>query len=526
MKRLTSALVLTGALSFGIALTGATSLVAAPTDESAQAQARFRPRIGDRQVQTILMRIRSNGEALVQTLDGIPARGRVYSNRTRTADDVSYLVEDLVTATNHLDDHISRALATRADVDDLLRRAALVDTAFGRTSQGNTATTAWTTIRRDVDSVANAYGLTWNWGSPEYSNEPATGVYRQLQGTYTMDVGRSDNAQRTIDAALRSVSAADRDRVTRQLNNRLDQPELVAIDRTGGRTIIASTRGPQYTFEADGQARTEQGPGGQSITTRASLYGDQLNVTTTGMANNEFRVTFEPLRGGQELRVTRLLYNDALARPVSLQTIYRRTSETPDWDLYNRPATGRGTRPAGNAGNTGVIVPNGTVLSARLDQPLNLRQAREEDRITLTVHNAPRPELEGATIEGYVTSNLSSLDERSRVALQFDTIRLRNGRTSDFDGVIESIVGPNGQTIRFDGEVATVDRDKSSSAVQRGALGAVVGGLIGALAGGGKGAVIGAAIGGGGAAATVLIDNPSQPELQRGTDFTIRARSR
>jgi hypothetical protein len=188
--------------------------------------------------------------------------------------------------------------------------------------------------------------------------------------------------------------------VTRQLNNRLDQPEFVAIDRTGGRTVIASTRGPQYTFEADGQARTEQGPGGQSITTRASVYGDQLNVTTTGMANNEFRVTFEPLRGGQELRVTRLLYNDALARPVSLQTIYRRTSETPDWDLYNRPATGRGTRPAGNTGNAGIIVPDGTVLSARLDQTVNLRQAREEDRITLTVHNAPRPNWKARRSKG------------------------------------------------------------------------------------------------------------------------------
>ena len=147
-----------------------------------------------------------------------------------------------------------------------------------------------------MDAVANAYGLTWDWRNPEYSNEPATGVYRQLQGTYTLDVGRSDNTQRTINTALQGVSAADRDRVTRQLNNRLDPPELIAIDRTGGRTVIASTHGPQFTFEADGQARTEQGPGGQSITTRASLYGDQLNVTTTGVANNEFRVTFEPLR--------------------------------------------------------------------------------------------------------------------------------------------------------------------------------------------------------------------------------------
>ena len=523
MKRFTSVLTLVGAFGIAVSLTAATPLAAAPADESAQAQVRFRPRIGDRQVQTILMRIRTNGESLVQTLDGIPARGRIYSNRTRTADDVSYLVEDLVTAANHLDDHISRALTTRADVDDLLRRAALVDTALGRMPEARTATNAWATIRRDVDSLANAYGLTWDWRSPEYSNEPATGVYRQLQGTYALDLGRSDNTQRTIDMALRGVSAADRDRVTRQLNNRLDPPQNIAIDRNAGRTVIASTHGPQFTFDADGQARTEQGPGGQSITTRASLYGDQLNVTTTGMANNEYRVTFEPLRGGQELRVTRWVYNDALAQPISLQSVYRRTSETPDWELYNRPATGRGTRPAGN---TGVIVPDGTVLTARLDQPLNLRQAREEDRITLTVHNAPRPELEGATLEGYVTSNQSSLNERARIALQFDTIRLRNGRTSDFDGVIQSIVGPNGQTIRFDGEVATVDRDKSSDAVQRGALGAIVGGLIGALAGGGKGAVIGAAIGGGGAAATVLIDNPSQPELQRGTEFTIRSRSR
>jgi hypothetical protein len=223
------------------------------------------------------------------------------------------------------------------------------------------------------------------------------------------------------------------------------------------------------------------------------------------------------------LRVTRRIYNEALTRPVTLQTIYRRTSTTPDWEVFNRPSTGPANRPG--RGNAGVAVPDGTVLTARLDQTINFRQTREEDRIMLTVHNAPRPELEGATIEGYVTSNLSMLNERSRVAVQFDTIRLRNGRTSDFDGVIESITGPNGQRIQFDGEQATVESRKGD-AVQRGALGAVVGGLIGAVMGGTKGAVIGAAIGGGGAAATVLIDDKDRPELLRGTDFTIRARTR
>jgi hypothetical protein len=523
MTRVTSAFILIGALGFGPGMAAAPPSLVGPVGDSAQAQARFRPRIGDRQVQAILSRIRTNGETLMQTIDGMPARGRVYSNRTRSADDVAYLVDDLVNAAVHLDDHISRAITTRSDVDDLLRRADTVDQALARTSQPRVVTTSWTNIRRDVDSLANAYGLTWDWQNPQYSNDPVTGVYRQLQGTYTIDVGRSDNTQRVIDTAVRSATAADRDRLNRQLTNRLDPPELVAIDRNGGKIVVASSHGPQFTFDADGQARTEQGFGGQSITTRASLYGDQLNVTTTGVANNEFGVTFEPLRGGQELRVTRRIYNDALARPVTLQTIYRRTSETPDWSLYNRPNAGS-TRPA--RGNAGLLVPNGTVLVARLDQTVNLRQARDEDRITLTVRNAPQADLEGATIEGYIATNQSMANDRNRVTVQFDTIRLRNGRSGDFDGVIESITGPNGQRIQFDGEQATVDRSSGGDAVQRGAIGAVVGGLIGALAGGGKGAVIGAAIGGGGAAATVLIDNPGQAELSRGTEFTIRARTR
>jgi hypothetical protein len=518
MKKLISALSLIGALGF--VSPAATPSAATPSNDSAQA--RFRSRLSDRQVQAILTRIRTNAEALVRTIDGVPPRGRVYGN-TRQPDDVAYLIEDLTRAAVHLDDHITRQLAVRADVDDVLRRAALVDEAFTRSAQTRAVQTSWNTIRRDIDSLASAYGLTWDWRNPQYSNEPATGVYRQLTGTFTLDVARSDDPQRVIDAALRTTTAANRARITRQLTNRLDPPERVAVDRTDGRIVIASSHGPQFTFDADGQPRTEQGAAGQTITTRAAVYGDQLDVTTTGVANNEFGVSFEPLRDGQELRVTRRIYNDALSRPVSLQSIYRKTSDTPDWNLYDRAARGGSTTRPGSAG-TGVLVPDGTVLVARLDQTVNLRATREDDLITLTVRNAPRPELEGATIEGTVLTSPSSND-RSRVSVRFDQIRLRNGRSGEFDGVVEQVTGPDGRPIRFDGEQATIDRSSSGSAVQRGAIGAVIGGIIGALAGGGKGAVIGAAIGGGGAAATVLLDDSGQPELVRGTEFTIRART-
>jgi hypothetical protein len=515
---------LTGTL--GLAAGAGTPLSAAPAD-AAQSQGRFRARVSDRQVQAILTRIQTNTQTIIRGIDGDPPRGRAWGNQSRRADDVVFLVEDLQRATTHLEDHLARQLVVRADVDDLLRRATAVDQAFARQAPNANVRQAWTNVRRDVDSLTSAYSLTFDWQNPQYSTDPLTGVYRELDGTYSIVPAQSDNPQTVISNAVRTLPSAERARAERQLANRLDPPDTIAIDRTGNRIVIASSRGPQLTFDADGSPRTETGPAGATITTRASIYGDQLDVTTVGVANQEFGVTFEPLAGGRELRVTRTMYGDALTRPVTLRTVYRKTSDIPDWNLYNRP--GAGTAPGSAVPRPGrssatPLVPDGVTLVAALDSTVNLQSAREDDRITLTVRNAPRPELEGATIHGTIYM-ATPVRENPRLTLQFDEIRLANGRTSVFDGVIERVVAPNGRAVRFDGEVTSVDRN-SSDAITRGAIGAGIGALIGAIAGGGKGAIIGAAIGGGGAAATVLFDDPEQPQLLRGTQFTIRSRSR
>ena len=53
------------------------------------------------------------------------------------------------------------------------------------------------------------------------------------------------------------------------------------------------------------QVRTEPGDAGRTANTRATLYGDQLVVTTTGPGGTDFAVTFAPLDDGRNLRVTR-----------------------------------------------------------------------------------------------------------------------------------------------------------------------------------------------------------------------------
>jgi hypothetical protein len=113
------------------------------------------------------------------------------------------------------------------------------------------------------------------------------------------------------------------------------------------------------------------------------------------------------------------------------------------------------------------------------------------------------------------------LSGRADMALNFESIRMRNGRTYPFAGVIESIRTVDGETISVDNEGTVEDESQTEKNVQRGAIGAALGAIIGAITGGGTGAAIGAAIGAGGGAGTVIAQGRDQLDLPRGTELTL-----
>src|SRR5207247_1587602 len=114
-----------------------------------------------------------------------------------------------------------------------------------------------------------------------------------LTGTYQLDVSRSDNVANVVDRAVRSLPYQDRQRVREAALRRLESPDTLAIERRGRNITIASSRAPQFTFEADQRTRTEQLPSGRTMQVNAALTGDQLVINTTGDRNNDFSVTFE-----------------------------------------------------------------------------------------------------------------------------------------------------------------------------------------------------------------------------------------
>ena len=352
--------------------------------------------------------------------------------------------------------------------------------------------------------------------------------YETLTGTYELDRSRSDDPQRIVDDAMRQLPPGEQTAVTRRLMRRLNPPEELAIDQRGNQVSLASSRVPEMTFVADGGTQTETGPGGRQMATRAALYGDRLEVSATGTAGNDFSVSFAPLERGDGLRMTRRVFDAGLRAPIVMQSVYQRTSTMPDWDVYSeanlrRPGASPNRSPRYSGYNPSVV-PEGTTLVARLDRPIHLSSARPDERVTLVVDSAPEAYLRGAVIEGYLLDTPTTSNGRTSVNLDFDTVRLQNGQSGRFDGIIEGIRGPNGEAIEYNGEPVQPN-DQQQQAVQRGAVGAAVGALIGAIAGGGKGALIGAVLGGGGAAATVVLDPRNASTLPEGTAFTIRAQA-
>ena len=167
-------------------------------------------------------------------------------------------------------------------------------------------------------------------------------------------------------------------------------------------------------------------------------------------------------------------------------------------------------------------MPDGTRFVALLDNALSTTNAREGDLYTMTTRSPSQ--YEGAVIQGVVSAVNESgrLTGRAGMSLSLRSIRLRNGGSYQFDGVIEDIRTPGGETVRVDRE-GTVDTDSSQTqkTVERGAIGAALGAVIGAIAGGGKGAAIGAVIGAGGGAGTVMVEGRDRLDLERGTEVTI-----
>ena len=450
---------------------------------------------------------------------------RNYNDRN-SADEVRRQLSDFEMALTQLRNRVNSRQSSSSDARNVLDRAAFLNNYITNRQLSYQTENSWSPVRTDLEQLASAFNIAWNWSNyPSGNTYPNTGGgygnRRDLTGTFQLNSSRGDDVRQAVDNATRNLSLAERQRVYDSLLRRLDPPQMLAIDRRGNSITIASTRAPQINFVADGREQVETTNGGRTIRVRSTLSGDTLTITRTGERANDFTVTFDPQAGGRELLVTRTLYSDRISQPVIVRTYYDRTSDVAQLNIYD---TNREGVAVGEPNPTGTfIVPNGTEIVAVLNNDLSTQNAREGDRFTMTVRSPGQ--YDGATLEGTVSSinRGGRISGRSEMTLDFDTIRMRDGRSYRFAGILETVRTPSGDVVRVDNEGAVRESDQTNKTVQRTAIGTAVGAIIGAIAGGGKGAAIGAVIGAGAGAGSVYVQGRNDVDLTAGTELTVRS---
>ncbi|MCA1640607.1 MAG: hypothetical protein LC785_01215 [Acidobacteria bacterium] len=496
------------------------------TGLTAQAQ---RARVNRFQVAQIISRVQSDTARFRTDLDYAIRNSRI--DNTRRENNINLYITDFVNATTQLRTRNNQRRATVADVRLVLDRATLVDNFLRRNQLEGNVNDDWATVRADLGELASAYGITWNPDTARggYGNNPLPGtstvygVDRLLTGTYRLDVSRSDDPRTAAQNASRALPGYNRQRTEDALIARLEAPDTLAVERRGTQVTIASTRAPQITFVADGRERVEQAADGHSVRARASVYGDQLIVSTTGDRDSDFTVTFDPIEGGRRLEVTRRISDINLRTPVTVRSVYERTSDVAQFDVYRGGGYTAGTTVP--TASSEFIVPDGVTLSATLDQDLSTRTTREGEQFTMTVTQPS--EYAGASLQGHISGVARSgrVTGRSEMSFNFDRIVLRDGRSYTFSGFVEGIRSTNGESVKVDNEGGVRDSSQTNRTVQRTAIGTAVGAIIGAIAGGGSGAAIGAVVGAGAGAGSVYVQGRDDLELLRGSEVTVRSSS-
>jgi hypothetical protein len=442
---------------------------------------------------------------------------------TSREDSINSMVANFEMATNRLKNNFSSRRSTASDVQQVLSRAVSINSFVANNNLSNPAENSWAEIRNDLNTLAGYYRVSSNWNNTvidqregQWSNGYGNFDSR-LTGTYRLNASRSDNVSTMIDRAIGQYQSNDRDRMRNNLERRLRSPETLTFEKRGQTLTMSSSNAQSVTLNADGVKRSETSPNGRTVTTSVVSNNSDLTITYDGDRTNDFFVTFAPTNNGQ-LRVTRRVYLENMSETITVSSIYDKTSQTADW---NNTAG----QPVFNGGPTGgFTVPNNTAMVATLDSALSTRTARDGERFTMTV-NSPS-QFDGAVIEGSVVGKQSGVvSGRASMSLTFTSIRMPDGRTYQFAGIIDQVREANGNIITVDNEGAIRDRSQTTQTATRTGIGAVLGAIIGAIAGGGSGAAIGAGVGAGAGAGTVILQGRDNLELGRGAQFSLTATS-
>jgi len=172
---------------------------------SAGAQVSGQPyRISDREVARLLDRIKSKTGTFRDSLKKALNKSRI--DHTQREDDINAYVKAFEEEMKRLEDRFDQHKSTAPDVESVLNRAARIDAYMIRHPLDARVQGDWGTLRADVELLANAYNISWQWSGDWRTRPVADLPYRvsdkQVEEILHRIESQSDEFRKSLDRAL------------------------------------------------------------------------------------------------------------------------------------------------------------------------------------------------------------------------------------------------------------------------------------------------------------------------------------
>ena len=119
-------------------------------------------RVSDREVETILRGMEQQSDRFRSALDSSLDKSRL--NGTNQEDDINRFVKEFYESTKTLRDRFDDHKSTSADVQNVLDRAASIDSFMRRNRlRDDKAAREWDQLRGNLDELAQVYNVSWQW---------------------------------------------------------------------------------------------------------------------------------------------------------------------------------------------------------------------------------------------------------------------------------------------------------------------------------------------------------------------------
>lgn len=139
----------------GVAVVGPTTTVVTATPVG------LPYRLTDKEVEQILHRIEQQSGKFRSSLDSALDNSRL--DDTNREDNINAFVKEFDQEVKRLHDRFDDRKSVAADVQAVLDRAARIDNFMRRRGLAERAQNEWSTLRVNLDQLAEAYGVAWRW---------------------------------------------------------------------------------------------------------------------------------------------------------------------------------------------------------------------------------------------------------------------------------------------------------------------------------------------------------------------------